>query len=142
MPSNMWPSDHDRYQYDEIHINTVLKIKLPMISRPDSFCIGVIIGWQYFSSIVLVCICGHLTESIRLNEISLKANEPMKLIWYEDTKLYSNFLSYLVNQKTSPNISRVLSPIKQLPSFFYNKGKLMYICHAYSAYLALELCQH
>ena len=119
-PCNLWASGHDRYQYDEIQINTVLK--LPRILRTDSLSIGVIIGWQYFSNIVLLCIYGHLTKSNRLNEISLIAHGPIKLIWYEDTKLYSNILLYLPNQKTSPNISRVLSPIKQLPSFFITKG--------------------
>ena len=93
-----------------------------MILRPDSLSIGVIIGWQYFSNIALVCIYGHLTESNSLNEISLIAHGPIKMIGYEDTKLYSNILLYLPNQKTSPNISRVLSPIKQLPSFFITKG--------------------
>ena len=54
-----------------------------MILRPDSLSIGVIIGWQYFSNIVLVCIYGHLTESNRLNDILLIAHGPMKLIGYE-----------------------------------------------------------
>ena len=61
----------DTDQYNAIHINTVLK--LPMILRPDSLSIGVIIGWQYFFNIVLVYIYGHLTEYNRLNAISLIA---------------------------------------------------------------------